>query len=103
MRKILLIQGLFAAFFVTACTDNAQQIDEVYELKVQQAETESSSSKEVASEGKESEAVSSSFVVQSSSDEAVLALSSSNTELDVVVEFSSSSVFENVPVDFRGA
>lgn len=99
MRKILLIQGLFAAFFVTACTDNAQQIDEVYELKVQQAETESSSSKEVASEGKESEAVSSSFVVQSSSDEAVLALSSSNTELDVVVEFSSSSVFENVPVD----
>lgn len=99
MRKFLLIQGILAAFFVTACTDNGQQINEVYELKVQQAEAESSSSKEVASEGVEGEAMSSSFAVQSSSDEAVLVLSSSNTELDVVVEFTSSSAFENVSVD----
>lgn len=99
MRKILLIQGFLAAFFVTACTDYVQQMDEIYELKVQQAAAESSSSKETVSEGKEGEVMSSSLVVQSSSDEAVLAISSSNTEPDVIVEISSSSAFENVPED----
>ena len=84
MRKILLIQGALAAFFVTACTDNVQQINEVYELKEQQTEAESSSSKETVSEGKEGEVMSSSLAVQSSSDEAVLAISSSNTERSLV-------------------
>ena len=91
MKKSLLIQGILAAFFATACTDYVQQMEEVHELNLQLSEKAIDSSSSIQSTNKEissssadainpaasSESVdlecsSSSFDIQSSSDEVVV-------------------------------
>ena len=89
MKRSLLIQGALVAFLATSCTDYVQQMEEVHELNVLLSErtsesssdmaqsssemaVESSSSNQDQAPGKEGEVLSSSFDVQSSSDEVVV-------------------------------